>query len=73
MSVSAVGSELLAVFHEGMVQERDVPARKYWPGQWPILDEQENDEPVVSVRSTGSLAIAWLTASNLWDLIQVPR
>lgn len=50
MSVSAVGSELLAVFHEGMVQERDVPARKYWPGQWPILDEQENDEPVVSVR-----------------------
>lgn len=50
MSVSAIGSELLAVFHEGMVQERDVPVRKYWPGVWPILDEQLNDELVVSVR-----------------------
>jgi hypothetical protein len=47
--VPQIGNELLAIFHEDMTYIRRVPAREYWPGRWPGLD-QRDDEPLVPVK-----------------------
>jgi hypothetical protein len=53
--VPQMSSELLTIFREDMARIRYVPARKYWPEQWPDAQDDGPLVPVTEYRVTADI------------------
>jgi hypothetical protein len=53
--VPQMSSELLTIFREDMARIRYIPARKYWPEQWPDAQDDGPLVPVTEYRVTADL------------------